>query len=844
MNDAVSQYKENLLDIMRTLEGAFSKGNTVEDVLEYHTDAVDSLLIRLWGENGSAQKYCLVAIGGYGRRELYPYSDIDILILTEKSIVEDPFLEYFLQTVWDLKLKASPITATQEELAVLCQENLATLTSILDQRYLSGSKELYDNFCRHSLYFLPLSPQEFYFQKKQEQQSRHHRIGQYAFSLEPNVKESPGGLRDMQTLLWCSQYARLKQAGCFKPHLNRGFLSEFSALKTENILSADESEKLVQAYLFLARIRFALHFQARKKEDRLPFEMQSALAASNNESQREFMKNYYDAVLILMRYQNILEKSFLWWLSNKGISNSPLIKIHPKENEILDALLHCEDSQAVQNIALPFVRAVEPSQISPQKALSLESQRLFLKLFNTAPHVYSRLKMLRLWGVLPCYLPELQSALGLMQQSLFHRYSVDEHTLLLTEMIDKFHEKAHQEKHPLCHELVFSIHSPQVLYLAALLHDSGKGHLEDHSLVGEKLATAVSKRLKDLLSEEEQDNLIWLVKNHLLMSTVAQKQDIHDPEVIIAFSKKVDNLNRLKLLYLLTVADISATNPTLWNAWKDSLLRKLYLSTEKSLQCDHVMSSSNKMAAHRKRKGILLLSKHSVEARFALALWDNWPNVYFLHHSVPSIAKHTKLVLKRQEGQDVFYFSDHPKQGCYELFIYCKDRPFLFSLFTNILEKENLNIVSADILTTQKGYALDSFYLLREEAYSKKRIHLLQRLETALRELKERQSPPFFNRRFHKQRLLPNMTTEIRCHVRKEQNVTEVEIVSYDRPGLLAKIGLVFSEHKLNLQQAKIATLGQRIEDIFVVTNCAGQILSDHEAAQLTQALKQVLNEI
>ncbi len=844
MNDVLSHYKEKLLEIIGTVDCAYSQEKSALDLLEYYTDALDSLLIDLWQEHQSEpQKYCLLAIGGYGRRELYPYSDIDILILTETSVKEDPFLETFLQILWDLKLKVSPVTATQEQLAVLCLENLSTLTSVLDQRYLSGSLDLYHSFCLQSDSFLPLTTLEFYAQKKEEQRRRHQTVGQYAFSLEPNIKESPGGLRDMHTLLWCSRYAFMKQEGCFKSKKRVTILTAFYTLEEKNILSHNESEKLAQAYLYLAHVRFSLHLQVKKNEDRLSFEMQAELAGCYNKSQRDFMRKYYDAVLILMRYQQILEKSFCAWMSEdtkKNVGADPCACPY----EPIEILLNCQNDTDIQNIPLSILRAIESTQFSPEKALNLANQRLFLQLFDKAPYVYSLLKTLRLWGALSHYLPELQMAMGLTQHSLFHSYTVDEHTLLLTAMIDKFHIKSHQEKYPLCHELIPSIQSPQVLYLAALLHDSGKGHTEDHSLVGEKLAIALCQRFDTLLSNEEQRDLIWLVKNHLLMSTVAQKQDIYDPAVIITFSKEAENLNRLKLLYLLTVADISATNPTLWNGWKDSLLKKLYLATEKAVQCDYVLSPADKKAEHKKEKSLLLLTKRSVENSAALALWQSWPDVYFLHHSVPSIAKQTELILKKKKDKAVFCLSDRPKQGHYELFIYCKDKPFLFSLFTDALEKENLNVVSADILTTSKGYALDSFYLLREKAYSKKKEHLLQRLEDALLGLKECNTAPTFKQRFHKQRLLPTMVTEIHCRNKENQNLTEIEIISYDSPGLLAKIGLVFSAHKLNLQQAKIATLGQRIEDIFVVTNCEGQFLSDPEVKLLTEDLFQALGNL
>jgi [protein-PII] uridylyltransferase len=866
MHAVVDHYKEKLLEIVATLNGSFSKEKSALDLLNHYTDIIDSLLINLWQDyQGSLKKYCLLAVGGYGRKELYPYSDIDILILTETPIKEDPALETFLQILWDLKLKVSPITATQEQLRDLCKENLSTLTSILDQRYLSGSLNLYHFFCAQSDFFLQFSTLEFYTQKKEEQQRRHQAVGLYAFCLEPNIKESPGGLRDMQTLLWCSHYAFIKEAGHFPQegsnHCN--LLTALQTLDTKDILNHHESQKLAQAYLYLAHVRFGLHLRAKKNEDRLSFEMQSELAECYKESQRDFMRKYYDTVLILMRYQDVLEKSFLGWVGGANemggsraaptkrasepvgaLREAPLaltVLTNKSALQPLEILLNCQNDTDIQNIPLSVIRPIDSSQVPSEKYLDLESQRLFLNLFNKAPYVYTLLKTLRLWGHLTYYLPELQLAMGLIQHSLFHSYTVDEHTLLLTSMIDRFYLKSYQEQYPLCHELIPNIQSPQVLYLAALLHDSGKGHTEDHSLVGEKLTIDLCRRLTSLLSNEEQVNLIWLVRNHLLMSMVAQKQDIHDPTVIITFAKEVGNLNRLKLLYLLTVADISATNPTLWNGWKDSLLKKLYLATAKALQCDYAVSPIDKKTDRKKEKSLFLLAKQGIEASAALSLWQSWPGVYFLHHSVPSIAKHTILILKQKEDKAVFCLSNHPKQGHYELFIYCKDKPFLFSLFTNALEKENLNVVSADILTTTGGCALDSFYLLRETAYSKKKEHLLQRLEDALLGLKDNQAAPTFNRRFYKQRLLPNMITEIHCHHKENQNVTEVEVISYDRPGLLAKIGLVFAEHKLNLQQAKIATLGQRIEDIFVVTNCEGVFLTEHEVKRLTEDLLRVL---
>lgn len=848
IKDDLGPYRTQLKELHHTLQHTVCEEKSASTLISTYTDTVDTLLIQLWQKyQVDSTRYCLLAIGGYGRLELYPYSDLDILVLSHTLIQEDTALEAFLQALWDLKLKASSVVTTLEQLSTLCLENLHTLTSIIDQRYIVGSSSLYQFFCEQSTHLFHLGSLEFYQAKKQEQQQRHHRFGLYALCLEPNIKESPGGLRDIQTLLWCFKYAMIKKNNILPSEKINFLLSELDALVRENILSLHEAKLLAKTYLHLAYIRFALHLYAKKNTDKLSFEMQNILAkhftTHETAPQRVFMKVYYDKVLILQRYALVLEKSLLLWLNHN--ESSMLQSTMPPEKLALDILQNCPDEEAINHIPLMALRQLYAVTLKKEQTIDITIQSLFLNLFNKAPYVYNCLKTLHIWGLLTYYLPELQDCIGLIQHSLFHSYTVDEHTLLLTAMLDKFHQREYQEYYPLCHEIIFKVQSPQVLYLAALLHDSGKGHTEDHSLVGKRLATEVCLRLAPLLNTEEQDNLIWLVENHLLMSHVAQKQDIHDPEVVIAFAKKVKNLNRLKLLYLLTVADISATNPTLWNTWKDSLLKKLYLATEKALECDYALSPVDTKTLRKKEKTLLLLLKQSLEGADPAAaplLWQNWPAIYFLHHSVPSIAKHTTLVLKQKKEEAIFCFSDHPKQGHYELFIYCKDRPFLFSLFTNILEKENLNIVSADILTTQDGYALDSFYLLRNQTYAQRKLHLLERLKIALHHLEKDSRMPLFSPKFHKPHLLPPMASEIHCRQKENQPYSEIEIISYDRPGLLAKIGLVFSKHQLNLEQAKIATLGQRVEDIFVLSNKDKQALSDDEVKALTQDLLEVLN--
>ena len=677
MNSHIAQYKQELAHFHDSLEVTLGQPEDALEQLQHYTQFVDKLLRKIWAEcHIDNENYCLIAIGGYGRRELYPYADIDILILTATSVQENKALEAFLQTLWDLKLRASAITTTYDELIILCKNNLYTLTSILDQHFLAGSAELYHLLCQQGGQLLYLSSEEFYQQKCQEQKERHLRFGQYALSLEPNIKESPGGLRDLQTLLWCWKYAYCKQKNVFIKRQQHVFLSEMHELVAAHLLTEEERLAIHEAYSFLVQSRFTLHIVAGKYQDKLSIEMQTLLMTFCEKqeadyllTQRDFMRQYYRCVLTLTYYLQILHKELVQWLKeSKALPNIVVSQIH-SATAPLSALLQTTDPTALNDVSAEQLRSYYLRQDSKLDFLSLEAQTLFLSLLNRTSQVYSLLKHLHVWGLLCRYFPELEFSIGLIQQSLFHSYTVDEHTLLLTAMIDRFYSLEAKEAYPICHEIIVTIDSPQVLYLAALLHDSGKGRTEDHSLVGKKLAIQACERLKDLLTLEQRDNLVWLVEYHLLMSNVAQKQDIHDPDVIIQFAKQVVNLNRLKLIYLLTIADISATNPSLWNSWKDSLLRKLYLQTEKALEHDYMLSPINKQVTRKKEKVLDLFKKnhpHSFDATTITALWQDWPEIYFLHHTVPSIAKHTAAILQKDKDA-VFYFSDHKRQGHYEL---------------------------------------------------------------------------------------------------------------------------------------------------------------------------------
>ncbi|MBY0378637.1 MAG: hypothetical protein K2Q33_08765 [Gammaproteobacteria bacterium] len=549
VRDDLSSYRAQLKELHHLLERSCGKETTALSLLGIYTNAIDALLTNLWQKyQVDSTQYCLLAVGGYGRMELYPYSDLDILVLSNKPTQEDTALESFLHALWDLKLKTAPVTATLEQLNTLCSENLQTLTSILDQRYLCGSPSLYQNFCQQKVKLLHLSVLEFYQQKKQEQQQRHQRFGSYALSLEPNIKESPGGLRDLQTLLWCFKYAMIKNAKSINEPKKNVLLSELNILLRNHILHKEEAQKLSTAYLYLAHIRFALHLLSKKSIDKLSFEAQTALAtdyvSEETSSQRIFMKFYYETILTLQRYTLLLEKIFLSYLDNLGPQNPKFTRLQDIEKRVLEILIDCPNKEAIQHIPLEFIRQLYTATLMKKQASENNVQALFLNLFNKAPNIYTCLKALHVWGLLPYYLPEFQDCIGLIQHSLFHSYTVDEHTLLLTAMLDKFHQPEYQEQYPLCHDIIFKVQSLQVLYLAALLHDSGKGRTEDHSLVGKQLATTASLRLASLLNPEEQNNLIWLVEDHLLMSHVAQKQDIHDPEIVIAFAKKVKNYGK------------------------------------------------------------------------------------------------------------------------------------------------------------------------------------------------------------------------------------------------------------------------------------------------------------
>ncbi len=827
----LSLEKTRLHEIRIHLKKAFEEPCSILDLLKTHTQAIDELIIGLWKKLQIDDKpYALMALGGYGRQELYPYSDIDILILSPSSIKTDPKLEIFIQSLWDLKLKVSPLSASIEELIALSHENLYTLTSLIDHRYLSGDLSTFKALEYQKKKLFHLSPSEFFKEKLIEQTERHAHFGTHAFSLEPNLKESPGGLRDLQTLIWSWSYH------CLHSDDPLPGLDHFNRI---SILEKDEMLALEEAYLFLAHIRFALHLSSGKKEDRLFLEWQLLLApffVNDSEDpqvlQRKFMKTYYHKVSILSQHLELFKKAL-----EIHLGLIPSEKFYPSSPEIMGVLLNCPDTDTLKKIPLTVLRTWKTK---PQALFELSSQQAFLSLLDKKGCVYPVLKTLHLWRFLALYLPEFHHVTGLIQHNSFHSYTVDQHLLYLTAFVDRFYDPSESNHYPLCHELLQTLPEPRLLYLAALFHDIGKGYPGDHSLVGAMLTRDFCQRLNSLLSPDSAETLIWLVANHLLMSTVAQRQDIDDPEIIIAFAKTVGNLQRLKLLYLLTVADISATHPTLWNSWKDSLLKKLYLQSAKALAHDYQLSPIDKKIAHKKQKAlVLILEKEEPCTEDQItALWSGWPKLYFLHHNPNSIIKHSLAILKNKTASlQVLCFSHHPKQGHYELFIYCEDQAYLFASICNIIEKENLNVVSADILTTENGLTLDSFYLLGQNLSLEHQKSFLQRLKKALEQLRLEKKPAFFQPRFMKQDKVHHFKTEVYCRNPERQNWSELELITRDRPGILAKMGLIFYQHQINLKQAKIATLGQRVEDLFTISNAEDQALSDTQIESLKHSI-------
>jgi len=848
--DSLKQFKHLIKQKDLELKLKFNPQQSVSDLLKERSDFIDLILTCCWdhflGDHASQLSLC--AVGGYGRRELFPHSDIDIIILLDSSDTA-PYQEALSDLftfLWDIGLKPGHSVRTIDECVSAALDDQTIMTSLTEISHIAGQVALYEALKLRITPDKIWQSDKFFAAKMEEQRLRHAKFHDTAYNLEPNIKEGPGGLRDMQSIAWV-----------FKRHYNSSTLKEL--IKYDFLPEAEYTE-LIAARDVLWRIRYALHLLTNRAEDRLFFDYQRELARQfgfiaeqPNQDVEQFMQFYFKTLLSIERLNEMLlqlfnERFIVGDLASHSLPiNNDFIAINgylqatndllfeQRPLVLLEVFLILQLNPSLLGIRATTIRLIRKNLplIDDHYRNNKSANQLFIEIFRRAHGLTHELRRMNRYGVLAAYLPCFANIIARMQYDLFHIYTVDEHTLFVIRNLRRFSLEAHINEFPLCNSVFKLIAKPEILYIAALFHDIAKGQNGDHSKLGENIARDFC--LQHDLSSHDTHLIAWLVRTHLLMSLTAQRKDISDPDVIHEFAQKVGSVEYLNHLYLLTVADIRATNPELWNAWKDSLLKELYLATHSALRhgLQNPSALEDRLLENKQETKDKLINL-GLSNELIDSIWQHTNDDYFLRYSSEEITWHTMAISSvKPTDLPLVLLSPQTQHGSADVFIYTKDVGPIFSISTATFDQLGLTILDARIMTTQNNYALNSFQVLEQSGEpineSYRATHICSALRQNLlngevkghinihRQSKSRQAQHF------------PIATSIKFIDDPLNRHTLVELITTDHAGLLAKIGSAFIKQHVNLLNAKITTIGSRAEDMFYITDQHLQPITDPE---------------
>ncbi|OLQ92402.1 [protein-PII] uridylyltransferase [Vibrio ponticus] len=849
----VSELKSQLEQFADYQKQEFKNHHPVSDLVIGRSDYTDLLLTRLWQYYGFSQlpHISLVAVGGYGRGELHPLSDIDILVLSKKTLPDalGAKVSEFITLLWDLRLEIGHAVRTVDECGEIGSKDLTVATNLQEARLLTGCEETFHllKMTVHSESFWP--SEIFYKAKVQEQTQRHARYHDTTYNLEPDIKSTPGGLRDIHTLSWVA-----------RRHFGATSLFEMSRY---GFLTDAEYRELVECQEFLWRVRFALHIELRRYDNRLTFAHQPPVAETlgfvgeGNRGVEMMMKEFYRTLRRVAELNKMLLKLFGQVILNRGVESSVQIisedfqrrgsliearkpaLFQARPETILDMFLHIANDSTIEGVAPPTLRQLRTARRRFNKFLHTipEAREKFLELCRHPNALHNAFGLMHKLGVLAAYLPQWSQIVGQMQFDLFHVYTVDEHSVRLLKHINTFSYAKNHNKHPICCEVYPRIQKKELLIIAAIFHDIGKGRGGDHSVIGAEEAYAFCR--EHGLSTPESNLVSWLVRNHLLMSVTAQRRDIYDPDVIAEFAKQVRDEEYLEYLVCLTVADICATNPELWNSWKRTLLAELFYSTQRALRrgLENPVDVRERIR-HNQQMASAQLRKEGFSSREIELIWQRFKADYFLRHTHKQIAWHCSNLLRHDDPtQPLVLISKKPTRGGTEVFVYTKDQKGIFATVVAELDRRNFNVHDAQVMTSKDGYVLDTFMVLdqhgnpveegRHKAVEKHLVHVLA--DGRPTKIRTRRTPR--NLQHFK------VKTTVDFLPSKSKKRTTLEFVALDTPGLLATVGATFADLNINLHAAKITTIGERAEDFFIITGAEGGKLSEEEELALRECL-------
>jgi [protein-PII] uridylyltransferase len=842
--------RNGLIDTKNLMAKETASHLSPKEFLRQHSDMVDGLVRKAFQQaqsQGPAQSVCLIAVGGYGRGELAPYSDIDLLLLYSSSQKEalPPLIEKILYPLWDIGLDVSCSSRSIHECMKMAQSDLHVKTSLMDARYLDGEYEffrkLYSLFTKKILHrkvqkFAEGLTKDFYLRNQKYQDPN--------YALEPNIKEGEGGLRDFQIGRWIIR-------------------AKYKTDRWDSILFPDHSRMLEKSLQFLWAVRNQLHFLSGRKQDALTFEMQEKIAPELGFSQgtdgiEEMMKQYHlsaqgisnfvrDILERALYEPSLLKKTFFFLQGKKiddnfGITHGELHLLDPvafkrDPAQLMTLFEHCQTHQVKMDFrmeeavieALPFV---DDCFRTSQKV-----NRTFLSILSDGRRVDDLLRKMHELGLLSRYIPEFSGVEGKVHYDLYHVHPVDIHSILAVGELRRLREGHYQRDYPLLTKLITEIEKPGILFLAALLHDIGKGMDGDHSWVGAEMAERIGGRMG--LSSEDRELIGFLISHHLLMVETAFRRDLHDEQVILRFANEVKHLNPLKMLYLITFADIKAVGPDAWTSWKDTLLMELFLKTS------HFFEKDALTGPFLKGEDMAQKLRHSLSADLVSEHVEHLPDRYLSSYSLEEITRHIEMA-RSVEKELLFVEWRVEKEIQAKVTICTKDRYGLFSKITGSMFLNRLNILEAQIHTWENGIALDTFWVQdltrdierRLERFKKDLEEILSE-KSSLRDLisKRKESNGI------KRKVIPRVPGEVKINNQDSGFYTIVEVSGEDRLGILYELTQALTDHGCDIHFARISTFGNRIVDVFYVQDEFGdKIKGEQKIDRLNQVLARCLD--
>ena len=831
-------YRAKKTALLATLGERAASTRTVRNALHRMSNLVDSMLVQLWELAGMPEPCALLAVGGFGRGELFPSSDVDVLLLLpdgcspEQDADLKSRIEAFISNCWDLGLEIGSSVRSVSECMSEAERDVTIQTALLEHRLVTGNATLAQEF--KAAFFEAMDPKAFFVAKTLELRQRHTKFEDTPYSLEPNCKESPGGLRDLQIILWVSKAARLGD--------------NWKALAQNGLATAFEVRQIQRNEALLLQVRARLHLLARRREDRLIFDLQTAVAEafgySNGGGDADgkgmvrasemLMKRYYWAAKAVTQLNQILLMNIEERLNPSTHTLHPINERFNEKAGTIDVVsddLYQRNPHAILETFLVYQKTVGVKGLSARTLRALYNARdlmdgrfrkdpvnraTFMQIMMQHDGITHAMRLMNQTSVLGRYLWVFRRIVGQMQHDLFHVYTVDQHILMVLRNVRRFFIVEHAHEYPFCSQLASGWDKPWLLYVAALFHDIAKGRGGDHSVLGMAEARRFCKAHG--IDAEDTDLIEFLVHEHLTMSRIAQKSDLSDPDVIAAFAKRVGNERNLTALYLLTVADIRGTSPKVWNAWKGKLLEDLYKYTTRALG-GRAPDADAEVEA-RKREALVMVALYAMPFEAHKPLWDTLDVGYFMRHEASDIAWHTKQISRHVDTKTPIVRARRSPIGeGLQVLVYTHDQTDLFARICGYFDQGGFSILDARIHTSKTNYALDTFQVIMAGGIDEHFRELTAMVENGLANAIAKEAPLPNPSRGRVSRRVKSFPIAPRVTLRPDEKAQLwlLTISASDRQGLLYSIARVLARHQIEVQLAKIVTLGERVEDTFLI---------------------------